>query len=101
MILEKLADIEPSTAARKRRRLEKSEASHVGSHKVRPRKHVVVIVDGNDHVAALLVRVQDTHIAPLDATPRQVCVQFRVLHNHKMGQKTGAVQECTLDMYAF
>jgi hypothetical protein len=81
MILEKLADIEPPAAARKRWRGVKSEAIHVRSHKVRPRKHVVVIVDGDDHVTTLLVRVKDAHIAPLDATPRQVRVKFRVLHN--------------------
>ena len=79
--LEKLAGIEPSAAAGKRWCVVKSEASYVCSHEVRPRQHVVVIVDGDDHVTTLLVRVKDAHVAPLDATPRQVRVKFRVLHN--------------------
>ena len=101
MILEKLADIEPAAAARKRRRVVQGEAGHVRSHEVRPGKHVVVIVDGNNHVTALLVRVKDAHVAPLNAAPRQVRVKFRILRMHEMGHKTGAERVCTLDMYAF
>ncbi len=101
MILEKLADIEPSAAARKRCRVTKSEASNVCSHEVRPRQHVVVIVDGDDHIATLLVRVKDAHVAPLNATPRQVRVKFGVLRKHQMEQKTGAELGLTLDMYTF
>ena len=71
------------------------------SHKVRPWNHVVVIVDSDDDVTTLLVRVKDAHVAPLNATPRQVRVKFGVLRKHQMEQKTGAELGLTLDMYTF
>jgi hypothetical protein len=89
MVLEKLADIEPSAAARKRWSVVKSKASNVCSDKVRPRKHIVVVVDGDDHVATLLVRVENAHIASLDATPRQMRVKLGVLHMRQKGHKAG------------
>jgi len=50
------------------------------SHKVRPGQHVVVVVDSDDDITHLFVSVKDTHVAPLDATPWEVRVKFRVLH---------------------
>jgi len=102
MILEIFADIEPSTAAGKRRRAFKSKAINMRSNEVSPRKHVVVIINRNDNVATLLIRVQDAHIATLNAAPRQVHVKLRILHICcKMQNKSPHIRVGTLTMYAF
>ena len=100
MILEILADVEPTTAAAERwqRVAMEREAGKMRAHKVRSRKNVVVVVDGDDNVAALLVRVQNAHIASLDATPRQMRVKLGVLHMRQKGQSAGPNKWGTLDM---
>ena len=92
MILEILADVEPTTAAAERwqRVAMEREAGKMRAHKVRSRKYVVVVVDGDDHVATLLVRVQDADVATLDTPPRQVRIKFRVLQVHETGKLAAA-----------
>ena len=58
-------------------------AGKMRAHKVRSSKNVVVVIDGDDHVANLLVRVQDADVATLDTPPRQVRIEFGVLQAHE------------------
>jgi hypothetical protein len=103
MILEILADVEPTTAAAERRQwvAMKRETGKMRSYKVRSRKNVVVVVDGDDHVTTLLVRVQDADVAPLDTPPRQVRIQFRVLQMYQIEKQAAEQALLTLDMYPF
>ena len=85
MILEILAHVEPTAAAAERwqRVAMQREAGNMRAHKVRSGENVVVVVNGDDDVATLLVRVQDADVATLDTPPRQVRIEFRVLQVHE------------------
>jgi hypothetical protein len=101
VIFEELANVKPAAAAGEGRQrvFVEGEAGQVSSNKVCSGKHVVVIIDGYDHVTSLLVSVEDADISTLDATPWQVRVKLRVLHAHqeqrrKKSAKSGG-RECS------